>query len=76
MRASADLVEDLDRYQPFHAARAAFFRAAQAFDAADAAYARAIELSDNTASARFLNMKRDGAKKEAELLLGLSPTGR
>ncbi len=69
--ASADLAKDLASYQPFHAARAAFFRAAGDFTAADAAYLRAIELSENASEAAFLEAKRRCAKKEAEQLLGL-----
>jgi RNA polymerase sigma-70 factor (ECF subfamily) len=62
---------DLDQYQPYHAARAAFYRAAGKFEDADFAYGRAIELSENGSDARFLDAKRREAKKEAEQLLGL-----
>ena len=71
LNASSELCEDLDRYQPYHAARAAFYGAAGRFPEADVAYARAIELSENGSDARFLDAKRREAKKEAEQLLGL-----
>ncbi len=76
IRASADLGQDLEAYQPYHAACAAFYRAAQRFEEADACYARAIGLSKNHSEAVFLDRKRREAKKEAEQMLGLSPTGR
>lgn len=76
LSASADLERELSEYQPYFAARAAFFRKALCFEDANAAYLRAIELSENNSAARFLELKRLEAKKEAEQLLGLSPTGR
>jgi RNA polymerase sigma-70 factor (ECF subfamily) len=69
--ASADLATELEAYQPYHAARAAFHRAAQMYEEADISYQRAIDLSENASEARFLDAKRRGAKKEAEQLLGL-----
>ena len=71
LNASGELAADLDQYQPYHAARAAFYRAAGKFEDADFAYGRAIELSENGSDARFLDAKRREAKKEAEQLLGL-----
>jgi hypothetical protein len=41
------------------------------YQEADVSYQRAIELSENSSAARFLDAKRRGAKKEAEQLLGL-----
>ena len=38
--------------------------------------AKAIGLSKNQSEALFLDRKRREAKKEAEQMLGLSPTGR
>ncbi|MEJ6709270.1 MAG: hypothetical protein QNK92_10820 [Amylibacter sp.] len=45
LTASGEFAADLDNYQPYHAERAAFYRAAGWFEDADAAYGRAIELS-------------------------------
>ena len=71
LSASGDLAQELDRYQPFHAARAAFFQMAGAYRDADASYQRAIDLCDNVSAVAFLDAKRHAAKKEAEQLLGL-----
>lgn len=48
------LDEALDRYQPFHAARADLLRRAGMTMAAKTAYAHAIELSENTRDRAFL----------------------
>ena len=71
LRDLAPLAEDLDKYQPFHAARAEMFRKAGAFADADTAYERAIALCDNQSAAAFLTAKRLATKKEAEQMLGL-----
>jgi RNA polymerase sigma-70 factor (ECF subfamily) len=49
---------DLDRYQPFHAARAELLRRAGDRAGADAAYARAIELSANAVERAELERRR------------------
>jgi RNA polymerase sigma-70 factor, ECF subfamily len=49
---------DLDRYQPFHAARAELLRRAGDEAAADDAYARAIELSANAVERAELQRRR------------------
>jgi RNA polymerase sigma-70 factor (ECF subfamily) len=56
LEALADL--DLDRYQPFHAARAELLRRAGDEHGADAAYARAIELSANAVERAELQRRR------------------
>jgi RNA polymerase sigma-70 factor, ECF subfamily len=50
---------DLERYQPYHAARAELLRRAGDASAADAAYARAIELSANAVERAELQRRRD-----------------
>lgn len=55
-----DALEDadaLDRYQPFHAARADLLRRAGHGDAAALAYERAIELTSNLAELEFLRVR-------------------
>ena len=49
---------DLDRYQPFHAARAELLRRAGDDPGADTAYARAIELSANAVERAELQRRR------------------
>ena len=49
---------DLDRYQPFHAARAELLRRAGDHAGADGAYARAIELSTNAVERAELERRR------------------
>ena len=49
---------DLDRYQPFHAARAELLRRAGDRAGADGAYARAIELSTNAVERAELERRR------------------
>jgi RNA polymerase sigma-70 factor (ECF subfamily) len=49
---------DLDDYQPFHAARAELLRRSGDRDAADGAYARAIELSANAVERAELERRR------------------
>jgi RNA polymerase sigma-70 factor (ECF subfamily) len=49
---------DLDRYQPFHAARAELLRRAGDRAGADGAYARAIELSANAVERAELERRR------------------
>jgi RNA polymerase sigma-70 factor (ECF subfamily) len=49
---------DLDRYQPFHAARAELLRRSDDAAAADAAYARAIALSANDVERAELERRR------------------
>lgn len=71
LTASAPLGAELAGYQPYHAARAAFFRTVQQYKAALTAYDKAIALSDNASAAAFLETKRRGTKKEAEQMLGL-----
>lgn len=51
-------VPDVERYQPFHAARADMLRRDGRFDEAAAAYARARDLSDNDAERAFLERRR------------------
>ena len=53
-----DTVEGLERYQPLHAARADLLRRAGDREAADAAYATAIELSANEAERAALEAVR------------------
>jgi RNA polymerase sigma-70 factor, ECF subfamily len=59
-RAGLELLDavDLDDYQPFHAARAELLRRSGDRDAADAAYARAIELSANAVERAELERRR------------------
>jgi RNA polymerase sigma-70 factor (ECF subfamily) len=59
-RAGLALLEplDLDRYQPFHAARAELLRRAGDRTGADGAYARAIELSANAVERAELERRR------------------
>ena len=49
---------DLDRYQPFHVAHAELLRRSGDADAADGAYARAIELSANAVERAELERRR------------------
>lgn len=49
--------EKMDRYQPYHAARADVLRRAGRIDEACAAYRRAIELTDNLAERGFLERR-------------------
>jgi RNA polymerase sigma-70 factor (ECF subfamily) len=51
--------EGIDRYQPFHAARADLLRRANRPEEAAQAYARAIELSGNDAERTFLTRRRN-----------------
>lgn len=51
--------ETLDRYQPFHAARADLLRRAGHVAEARDAYRRALELTRNAAERRFLERRRD-----------------
>lgn len=71
LAASQDLHPELADYQPFHAARAAFYHRAKLYAEALQSYDRAIELCENRSAAGFLEKKRRGTKKEAEHLLGL-----
>ena len=59
--------ERLDRYQPLHATRAELLARAGEREAARVAYARAIELTENTA-------ERDALARRAHRLLGPPPT--
>lgn len=56
-----DAVAGLERYVPLHAARAELLRRAGDAAAADAAYARAIELSDNAVQRAELAARRAAA---------------
>lgn len=56
--AIVEAIEGLDRYQPFHVARADLQRRVGDAAAADAAYARAIELSANPVQRSFLERRR------------------
>ncbi|HET6832132.1 MAG TPA: RNA polymerase sigma factor, partial [Solirubrobacterales bacterium] len=59
--AGLEIVESitgLDRYQPYHVARADLLRRTGAGQDADRAYARAIELSDNPVQRSFLERRR------------------
>jgi len=49
---------DLDRYQPFHVAHAELLRRSGDDQAADRAYARAIELSTNAVERAELQRRR------------------
>jgi RNA polymerase sigma-70 factor (ECF subfamily) len=49
---------DLERYQPFHVAHAELLRRSGDDDAADRAYARAIELSANAVERAELERRR------------------
>jgi RNA polymerase sigma-70 factor (ECF subfamily) len=49
--------EALDRYQPFHAARADLLRRAGRLEEAATAYRRARDLSGNAAERRFLESR-------------------
>jgi RNA polymerase sigma-70 factor, ECF subfamily len=51
------LARDLDRYQPFHSARAELLRRAGRSDEAAASYRRALELTGNEAERRFLERR-------------------
>ena len=53
---------DLDRYQPFHVAHAELLRRSGDDEAADRAYARAIELSANAVERAELERRR-GAQR-------------
>ncbi|HEY7618826.1 MAG TPA: hypothetical protein VH834_03590 [Solirubrobacteraceae bacterium] len=53
---------DLDRYQPFHAARAELLRRQGDGAAADAAYTRAIELSANAVQRAELERRRESLR--------------
>ncbi|MCU0832505.1 MAG: RNA polymerase [Rhizobiaceae bacterium] len=53
------LEDDLDAYQPFHAARAELARRAGNMDAARHAYRRAVELAPSPADAAFLEGRLD-----------------
>jgi RNA polymerase sigma-70 factor (ECF subfamily) len=53
---------DLDRYQPFHAARAELLRRSGDNTAADTAYARAIELSSNAVERAELERRRESLR--------------
>jgi RNA polymerase sigma-70 factor (ECF subfamily) len=53
---------DLDRYQPFHAARAELLRRAGDAVGADAAYTRAIELSANAVERAELERRRESLR--------------
>lgn len=86
-RAALALVEalgaELDRYQPFHAARAELLARAGQGPAAAEAFARAIALSGTPGERDFLRARRDLGqaaglpdKKEGRAKLGPSPTGR
>jgi RNA polymerase sigma-70 factor, ECF subfamily len=48
------LASDLDRYQPFHSARAELLRRAGRLEEAAAGYRRALDLTENDAERRFL----------------------
>lgn len=54
------VADELDRYVPLHAARAELLRRLGDAPAADAAYARAIELSDNAVQRAELEARRAG----------------
>ena len=54
---------DLDRYQPFHVAHAELLRRSGDDEAADRAYARAIELSANAVERAELERRR-GARSD------------
>jgi RNA polymerase sigma-70 factor (ECF subfamily) len=56
--AIVEAIEGLDRYQPFHVARADLLRRTGEAQAADAAYARAIELTANPVQQSFLERRR------------------
>jgi RNA polymerase sigma-70 factor (ECF subfamily) len=62
-QAGLDMLEGLDdgeaveRYQPYHAARADLLRRAGRLDEANAAYRRAIDLTRNEAERRFLESR-------------------
>ncbi|MFP4552784.1 MAG: RNA polymerase sigma factor [Actinomycetota bacterium] len=58
--AAIDDVEQLDDYQPYHAARADLLRRASRFEEAVLAYDRALDLTTNPAEHRFLIDQRDG----------------
>ncbi len=55
----ADLSNDLDGYQPYHAARAEFLARQGRWDESIAAYDRAIALAANSAGAEFLCNRRE-----------------
>lgn len=57
--AAIDSVEQLDEYQPYHAARADLLLRASRFDEAVLAYDRALELTTNPVERRFLTDQRD-----------------
>ncbi len=78
LSAIAPLADDLDSYQPYHAARAEFLARCGQADAASGAYDRAIALSRNRPEREFLAARRETvrAEKKAETKLGQSPTGR
>ena len=56
--AIVEAIEGLDRYQPFHVARADLLRRIGEAQAADAAYLRAIELTANPVQRSFLERRR------------------
>jgi RNA polymerase sigma-70 factor (ECF subfamily) len=59
LRALAELEEQqvLDRYQPFHAAKADLLRRSGRREEAAPAYRRAVELTENAAERRFLERR-------------------
>ncbi|GGA10318.1 RNA polymerase sigma factor [Neptunicoccus cionae] len=71
LQSSQDLDVELAEYQPYHAARAAFYHRAKRHSLAVQSYDRAIDLCDNNSATAFLVEKRRDAKKEAEQMLGL-----
>jgi RNA polymerase sigma-70 factor (ECF subfamily) len=58
-------VKLMERYQPFHAARADLLRRAGRIDEARAAYATALELTDNAAERGFLRRRLDSLGSDA-----------
>ncbi len=52
-----DAIDGLERYQPFHAARADLLRRSGRVDEARAAYARALELATSPAEERYLRRR-------------------
>ena len=68
LRALAELEEQevLERYQPFHAARADLLRRAGRDDEATSAYRRALELTDNVAEQQFLERRLEEVSRNAE----------
>ena len=57
LRLLEPLADDLDRYQPFHSARAELLRRAGRSTEASDAYRRALELTANDAERRFLERR-------------------